>query len=188
MPYHGGNHLASRAVVIDRLVIAVTCLLLAACGAMDALSTSAKGSGAGVQAVLRPTGQGVGQADVRFVDRGNGVLVTVFFTNLPPGTYRIAIHQNPNCRSPNLFSAGPAWAPPDSPRSAEDLIPVIHTDSEGDATLEAQIPGVHTTGPDSLQGRSVVLHAGLHVGAAVPNVPNNRVMCGVIGPGLSFLS
>jgi Cu/Zn superoxide dismutase len=168
------------AVVIDRFVIAVAgpvaCLLLAACGAMDTLSTSAKGSGAGVQAVLRPAVQGVGQADVRFVDRGNGVLVTVFFTNLPPGTYRIAIHQNPNCGSPNLFSAGPAWAPAGSPRT------------DGDATLETQIPGVHTTGPDSLQGRSVVLHAGLHVGAAVPNVPNDRVMCGVIGPALSFLS
>lgn len=166
----------------------MVCLSLAACGAFDAVSTSAKGSGPGVQAVLKPAGGGSGRADVSFADRGDGVLVTIFVTNLPEGDYRVAIHQNANCTSPNLFSAGPAWAPAGSARPAKELLPVFHTDSHGDGTWTAQIPGVHTRGPDSLQGRSVVLHAGSQVGDAVPDVPNDRVMCGVIGAPASFFS
>ena len=174
--------------VLIRITAAVACLALAACGGFDALATSAKGSGKGVQAVLKPAGGGSGRADATFVDRGNGVFATIFITNLPQGAYRVAIHRDANCTSPNLFSAGPAWAPAGSTTPAAELLPVFRTDSSGDATLTVQIAGVRTTGPDSLQGRSVVLHAGTHVDDAVPGVPNNRVMCGVIGPTLSFLS
>jgi Cu/Zn superoxide dismutase len=189
VPYHCGIALfAHRTVVIDRLVAAVACLSLAACGGWNALSTSATGSGVGVQAVLKPAGSGAGQADVRFVDRGDGVFATIFVTNLLPGPYRVAIHQNANCSSPNLFSAGPAWAPPGSARPAKDLMPVFYTNMDGDGTWTVQIPGVHTTGRDSLQGRSVVLHAGTQIGDAVPDAPNDRVLCGVIGSSLSFFS
>lgn len=173
-------------VVIARTVAAVVCLSLSACGGWNKAATSIKGSGPGVQAVLKPASGGTGRGDVTFVDRGDGVFATLYFTNLPEGTYRVAIHQNANCTSPNLFSAGPAWAPAGSTRPADTLIPSFLTDSDGDVNLTMQIPGVHTHGPDSLQGRSVVLHYGEKVGDAVPDVPNNRMMCGVIGPPLSF--
>ncbi|MEP7062340.1 MAG: superoxide dismutase family protein [Betaproteobacteria bacterium] len=171
-----------------RSIAAAACLTLAACGGFDWLSTSIRGSGAGVQAVLKPVGGSSGRADATFVDRGNGVFMTIFLTNLPPGAYRVAIHRDSNCTSPNLFSAGPAWAPAGSVVAPQELLPVFRVDSNGDATLTAQVPGVRTTGPDSLQGRSVVLHAGTRVDEALPGVPNNRVLCGVIGAPQSFLS
>lgn len=171
------------------LLLLVT-LSLAGCGTWNAITTSAGGTGAGLQAVLRPGGAsaGAGLVDVRFVDRGDGVFATVFATNLPPGQYRVAVHQNPNCSSPNLFSAGPAWTPPGSTRTAQELMPEFHTNTDGDATLTVQIHGVHAMGPDGLQGHSVVLHYGSRLDDAVPGQPNNRVLCGVLGAPLSFTS
>jgi Cu/Zn superoxide dismutase len=188
VPYHARFMHALCSPVLLRSIAVAACLALAACGGLDKLSTSIRGSGAGVQAVLKPVGGSSGRADATFADRGDGVLATIFVTNLPPGAYRAAIHRDPNCTSPNLFSAGPAWAPAGSAVAPQDLLPVFHVDSNGDATLTVQVPGVRTTGADSLQGRSVVLHAGTRVGDALPGVPNNRVLCGVIGAPQSFLS
>ena len=171
-----------------RAAVFVICLMLGACSTYDAVSTSAKGSGAAVQAVLRPANGGSGQADVRFVDRGNGVLVTLFATNLLPGVYRLAIQRDANCSSPNLFSAGPAWAPAGSTRPPQELIPVISANSDGDINWSSQVAGLKTTGPDGVMGHSVVLYSGSRVEDAQPGVPNNRLMCGIIGPSLSFLS
>ena len=174
--------------MIRRAAVVFICLMLGACGAFDAMSTSVKGTGPGVQAVLRPSNGGSGQADVRFVDRGNGVLVTMFATNLLPGTYRLAVQRDANCSSPNLFSAGPAWAPPGSVKPPQELIPVIFANSDGDVTWSSQVPGLKTTGPDGVMGHSVVLYSGSRVEDAQPGVPNNRLMCGILGPSLSFLS
>lgn len=159
---------------------------VAGCSAWDAVSQSAVGKGGGVQAVLAPNDRSSGRADVRFVDRGDGVFMTVFVTNLRQGAYRVVIHAVGNCSSPNFFSAGPAWAPPGSARAAKDLTPVFHVSSDGDGTWTVQIPGVHTSGPDSLEGRSVVLHSGSNIDDFVPGVPNNGYMCGVVGPLRSF--
>jgi len=161
---------------------------LAGCGAWDTMSTSAKGSGAGLQAVLRYGGvlSGSGQGDIRFADRGDGVLMTLSVTNLRSGVYRVAIHQNPICSSQNLYSAGPVWEPAGNTRPAREMMPELVTDSDGDGNLTAQIPGIHTTGPDGLQGRSVVLHSGTRIEDAEPGKSNDRVLCGVLGPTLSF--
>ncbi len=163
-------------------------LATAGCSAWDAVSNSAVGKGGGVQAVLAPNDRSTGRADVRFVDRGDGVFMTVFVTNLRLGTYRVVIHANGNCSSPNFFSAGPPWAPAGSARAAKDLTPEFRVSSDGDGTWTVQIPGVHTTGPDGLFGRSVVLHFGANIDEFVPGLPNNGYMCGVIGPLRSFTS
>lgn len=173
--------------MIGRAAVVFICLMLGACSTFDAMSTSAKGTGAGVQAVLRPANGGSGQADVRFVDRGNGALVTMFATNLLPGTYRLAIQRDANCSSPNLFSAGPAWAPPGSVKPPQELIPVIFANSDGDITWSSQVAGLKTTGLDGVMGHSVVLYSGSRVDDAQPGVPNNRLMCGIVGPSLSLV-
>ena len=170
-----------------RSVVAVfAALVVAGCGAWSAVENSAVGQGGGVQAVLSPPGGGPSNFNVRFVDRNDGVFMTVFATNILTGNYRVLIHVNGNCSSPNLFSAGPAWAPAGSAKAANDLTPEFNTNSDGDVTWTVQIPGAHTRGPDGLFGKSVVLHRG-PVTEAAPGVPNERVMCGVIGPLLSFM-
>ena len=48
-----------------------------------------------------------------------GVQVKVNFNGRGPGRYRVMIHANGNCSSPNGFSAGPPWAPPGVPLAEE---------------------------------------------------------------------
>ena len=60
--------------------------------------------------------------------------------------------------------------------------------AEGHGQLSYRMPAVRLEGPDSLQGRSVVIHAGTRVDADIrPGVPNAVVLCGVIGPIRSFM-
>jgi Cu/Zn superoxide dismutase len=118
---------------------------------------------------------------VRIVDYRDGVSVQLAISNLMPGQYRIALHENGNCSSFNLFSAGPPWAPPGATKPATDLLPGFLANQEGNQNgYVAYIPGVHTDGPGSLRGRSVVIHWGFRVEEAMPGQPNNRVACGVL--------
>ena len=41
-----------------------------------------------------------------------GTSLSVYFANVNPGRYRVAIHAQGNCTSPNGFSAGAPWVPP----------------------------------------------------------------------------
>lgn len=121
---------------------------------------------------------------VRVFNARDGVTLQAFFSNLMPGTYRIALHERGNCTSPNLFSAGPAWAPPGSSKAPGELLPPFVTNSEGtEASFVAFIAGVCVDGPTSIRGRSVVLHWGGRVDDAFPGQPNNRLSCGVLETG-----
>ena len=131
--------------------------------------------------------QGVGSAvtgKVRVVDRGDGVTVMVSGSNLPPNQFRVSFNQNPNCTSPNGFSAGPPWAPPGL--NPYELIPLFWN-PDGNAEGTAFIRGVHTTGENGVAGRSVVIYWGSKVTDAKPGVPNNRAACGVFEPASTLL-
>jgi len=147
------------------------------------------GSAPGVEAPMRAVGgTTAAMGTTKFIDRGDGVLLMFTATNLIPGTYRLALHRDPNCSSPNAFSAGPPWAPPDNPRPAATLFPEFRTNSEGDYSMTVRVPGLKTQGPQGLYGHSIVLHWGNSIDEAMPGVPNNRVLCGVIGPVRSFFN
>ena len=134
----------------------------------------------GLVAQLRSPGSAA-TGVVRVYDYRDGVQMQVAVDNLIPGRYRVAFHETGNCRSANLFSAGPAWAPPDSGKSAADLLPPLYTNSEGNQNgYVAYVPGLHTERPPSLRGRSVVIHWGTNVNEAFPGQPNNRIACGVL--------
>lgn len=112
---------------------------------------------------------------------GSGVNVQLTLINSLPGTYLITLHERGNCRSPNLFSAGPAWAPSDSGKSPGDLLPPYATDTEGDIhNYGAFIRGVHVDGPQGLVGKLVVVQFGRGVSDAEPGLPNKRMACGVL--------
>ena len=133
----------------------------------------------GEQAELRAIGGSAVIGKVRVIDRGNAGTVLVSAINIPPGDFRIAFHETPNCSSPNGFSAGPAWAP--AGKRPEDVTPTLHVNSEGRAEMEIRVPGLHAGGVEGVAGRSVVLYAGPHITQARPDVPNERIACGVFG-------
>ncbi|MEO8676692.1 MAG: superoxide dismutase family protein [Casimicrobiaceae bacterium] len=114
-----------------------------------------------------------------------GVQVKVNFNGTGPGRYRVMIHANGNCSSPNGFSAGPPWAPP-GVSLAEEGYPILKNDDS--ASYVIRLAGYQFLGVDGVVGRSVVVHdGGRGTIVAKPDVPNDRIGCGVIGkpgPGL----
>lgn len=152
---------------------------LASCASSKGDSDALRARVGGLVANLRsPNSAATGS--VRVYEYRDGVQVQLYINNLYPGQYRIAFHETPNCRSPNLFSAGPAWAPPGAAKPATELLPGFLANNEGSQTgYVAYVPGLHVDRDPSLRGRSVVIHWGTSVGEAFPGQPNNRIACGV---------
>jgi len=140
----------------------------------------------GEVAPLRAIGGSAVSGKIRVIDRGEGASMLVSMINVPQGDYRIAIHENPNCSSPNGFSAGPAWAPLGT--HPADLIPVQHASSEDRVEASLRVAGLHALGANGVAGHSVVVYAGPRVTEARPDVPNEAIACGVFEPAkpLSF--
>ncbi len=174
------------------VVFAVLVAALAGCGSSGDLQ-GLKGIGAyeerdpGLVAQLHSRSSAVTGA-VRVYDYREGVQIQLAVTNLMPGSYRLALHERGNCSSPNLFSAGPAWAPPGSTKSGADLLPGFTAGQEGQVSgYVVYLKGVRTSGPNSIKGRSFVIHYGDLVGEAFPGQPNNRIACGVLVDGKAIL-
>ena len=91
--------------------LAVACVIalasLASCSSANRGSDALRARVGGLVAQLRSPSSAV-TGSVRVYDYRDGVQVQLYVNNLIPGQYRIAFHETPNCRSPNLFSAGPA--------------------------------------------------------------------------------
>ena len=134
------------------------------------------------QAVLRAIGGSAMSGKVRVIDRGDYASILVSLLNVPQGAFRIAIHETPNCSSPNGFSAGRAWAPPSSGKTPQELIPIQYGNIEQRIELELRIRGLHANGPDGVAGRSIVLYAGTRIEEIRPDVRNDAMACGVFEP------
>ena len=102
--------------------------------------------------------------------------------NLPPGAYRIAFHETPNCSSPNGFSAGAPWAPASSGKTPQELVPTQYGNAEQCVETGLRISGLHANGPNGVAGHSVVLYCGTSVPEIRPDVPNDAIACGVFEP------
>jgi len=134
------------------------------------------------QAVLRAIGGSAMSGKIRVIDRGDGASVLVSLINVPQGPYRIAIHETPNCSSPNGFSAGPPWAPASSGKTPQDLIPIQYGNAEQHLETGLRISGLHASGPNGVAGHSVVLYSGTRVQEIRPDVRNDAIACGVFEP------
>ncbi len=158
---------------------AVAAALLAGCASVREEASMIFPQNEGLVARLRSPNTAATGA-VRVYDFRDGVALQLTIANLLPGSYRIALHERDNCTSPNLFSAGGAWAPAGWTKAPGELLPAFTTNPDGDMNgYVAYIRGVRTEGPQSIRGRSVVIHWGNLVGEAFPGQPNNRVACGV---------
>ena len=170
-----------------RPAVAACVLALAGCGLTkpsDDAPATPPPKASPVGAHLRPIGShNSAQGSVRFVVRGSGVAMLVSLTGLLPGQYRVMVHANGNCSSPNGFSAGPPWAgAPGVPML--DRVPLLNADAAGSGNVTVRLNGVTLAeGPDGLLGRSVILHDGATGPLTTePDAPNQRLACGVIGP------
>jgi Cu-Zn family superoxide dismutase len=135
---------------------------------------------ASADAVLRPIGGSAIRGNVSVIPRKDSVTLSISISGASPGAYRVAIHANGNCSSPNGFSAGPPLviAGADKP-----IVVDFDLSFEVGVALTRRVGGIAPTSPADLNGRSVVVHYGRNGTLdAVPDVPNERVACGVLGP------
>lgn len=155
--------------------------VLAGCSSIKEAGTAIFPNAPGLEAALRGTGSAA-TGTVRIYNYRDGVAIQLAIYNMPPGSYRIALHERGNCSSPNLFSAGPAWAPVGSGKTPQDLLPPFSVNTNQDRdNYVAYIDGARTDGPLSLRGKSVVIHLGSRVDDAIVGRRNNRIACGVLG-------
>lgn len=155
---------------------AATVLALAACASDDLGGKKSPAIGARLQ----PIAGGVGHGLVTFRPYDGGLTVVADVGGFAAGPYRFVVHTTPVCTSPNGFSAGPPFLLPGTGAPVAVPTVIYH---QGTATLTTRVPGIALTGPAGVEGKSVVLHASESGPLdAQPDVPNDRVACGVIGP------
>jgi len=153
---------------------------VALAGALAACATSDGTSRPSIGAKLVPTGGSAMGGGVAFREVDGGLMIAANVTNGTPGAWRVAIHANGNCSSPNGFSAGP---PVLLPGTSLPAVVGVSLNENGIGGISTRLPGLALDGPNGIIGKSVVVHAGA-VGSleAQPGVPNDRSACGVIGP------
>lgn len=142
-------------------------------------------------AVLHPTEGSKVHGAVTFAKEGDKVKVTAHIEGLTPGKHGFHIHEWGDCSSKDGTAAGghfnPAKAPHGAPQAAAAQRHVgdlgnIEANQEGVAHLEWTDPVMTFTGPGSIIGRGVIVHAKADDLKTQPTGDaGGRLACGVIG-------
>ena len=171
--------IAARIHYAGRVAIAAS--LVAGCQGLQEGGLGIFFAGDSVEAPMVAVGGSAASGFAKFSRTSNGVSMQLSMGGLVSGaTYRAVIHANGNCSSPNGFSAGPPWVPAGATERTMAQTGIAVT--AGSLSVVMRIPGIPLDGDNSLVGKSIVLHSGAQGSLeARPDVPNNRVACGVIG-------
>ena len=141
-------------------------------------------------AVLAPTKGSSVSGTVNFTQKGNMVLVDAKVNGLKPDSASgIHIHEKGNCSAADASSAGGHFNPSASQhggtsgtiRHGGDL-GNLKADANGSAQTSIEVGGISLgTGPDSIIGRSVIVHAGTDDLKTQPSGNSGaRAACGLI--------
>ena len=140
-------------------------------------------------AVLHPVGNSGVSGIVTFTQTGNSVDIDARILGLTPGDHGFHIHEFGDCAALDATSAGGHFnpgghehgAPSDSVRHVGDL-GNITADDAGLGTYEALDSFISFSGPNSIIGRAVIVHAGADDLTSQPTgAAGGRIACGVIG-------
>ncbi len=138
--------------------------------------------------VLHPTKGNKVEGIVSFTKVEGGVKIVAEVHNLTPGSHGFHIHEFGDCSSPDGMSAGGHFnpkgtkhgAPDGAERHAGDLGNLV-ADDEGVAHYERVDNVIQLDGPDTIVGRSVVVHSNADDFQTQPTGnAGGRVACGVI--------
>ena len=167
-------------------ILVCCCALLTACSGGGSIFTKKQSA----TAIIAPTkGNGV-SGTVSFTQKGDVVLVEAKINGLKPNaTQGMHIHEKGNCSAPDASSAGGHFNPTSSVHGGPDGatrhggdLGNLKADASGYAQLSEEIVGVSLgTGPNSIVGRSVVVHADEDDLKTQPSGHSGaRVACGLI--------
>ena len=140
-------------------------------------------------ALLAPAKDKTVRGVVTFTQTDKGVKVYAHLAGLTPGKHGFHIHEFGDCTASDLMSAGGHFnptqmshgAPTDEMRHSGDLGNIV-ADEKGMAVLEWVDPAMQLSGPNSIIGHAVVVHAKEDDLKTQPTGnAGGREACGVIG-------
>ncbi len=155
---------------------------------METTHTTAAGPAAAI-AILRPTQGSTALGTIIFTQVESGVRIVAEVEGLTPGRHGFHIHEFGDCSAPDGTSAGghfnptgkPHAGPLDAERHVGDL-GNLEAGQDGRARLDWIDARLTFSGPESIVGRGVIVHAGEDDLASQPTGnAGGRVACGVIG-------
>ncbi len=178
---------------------ALLCVLLV--GAPGPTARAADGMGPQMMAAMQaptmavctvhPLGNSGVHGTVTFTKTEGGVRVQAELTGLSPGEHGFHVHQYGDCSMMDGTCAGghfnPTGAPhggPDAPAGQRHVgdFGNIKADASGKATYDRVDKLIALSGPHSIIGRSIIVHAGRDDLKSQPSGDAGaRVACGVIG-------
>ena len=137
---------------------------------------------------LEPTQGNNVRGTVKFLDEGGKVRVTAEITGLTPGEHGFHVHESGDCSAPDASSAGGHFNPTKQPHAARDAearhigdLGNLTADGNGRAQLDYVDPQLALSGPNSIIGRAVIVHAGRDDLKSQPSGDaGGRVACGTI--------
>ncbi len=139
--------------------------------------------------VLHPLGDSKVMGKVTFTKMADGVHIEAELTGLTPGEHGFHIHEWGDCSSADGTSTGGHFNPTGAPHAGPTVMPRhegdfgnVMADASGKATLHLMDKMVEFSGPNSVIGRGMIVHAGKDDLTTQPSGnAGGRVACGVIG-------
>lgn len=140
-------------------------------------------------AVLSPAPNSKVQGVVTFEKTDKGIKIVADVTGLTPGKHGFHIHEFGDCSSADYASAGSHFmitgeshGAPGGPESHKGDMGNLEADASGTAHLEWVDPGISFHGPNSILGRSVIVHEKEDDLKTQPTGnAGARIACGTIG-------
>ncbi len=172
-----------------RWLILAAGLGLSACQTATPPAEMAEPEIAHAVAVLYPTAGNQTQGIVHFTQTSEGIQVTAEVHGLAPGVHGFHIHEWGDCSAPDATSAGGHFNPTQQPHGSPDS-PQRHVGDLGNLEVGADSTARYSrldtllafTGPRSIIGRAVVVHASADDLTSQPaGNAGGRLACGVIG-------
>ncbi|HET6629026.1 MAG TPA: superoxide dismutase family protein [Woeseiaceae bacterium] len=144
------------------------------------------------EAEILPTeGQTTGGL-IKLTRTAEGVRIQGTVTGLEPGAHGFHIHEKGDCSAVDASSAGGHFNPAGNPHGSPDDPPDQHhlgdfgnitAGENGEAEVNITAPELSMSGPDSVIGKAIVVHAGRDDLKSQPSGDAGaRIGCGVIRP------
>jgi Cu-Zn family superoxide dismutase len=140
-------------------------------------------------AVLQPLGESKVSGKVIFTQKEGALEITGEITGLTPGEHGFHVHEFGDCSAPDGASVGGHFNPTGMPHAcpmadkhhAGDM-GNIKADDEGKVVLQIEDKDLQLSGPTSIIGRSIIVHANRDDCSSQPAGNSGpKIACGVIG-------
>jgi len=140
-------------------------------------------------AVLHPADNSKVSGTIYFTQKDGNVEISGEVTGFSPGLHGFHIHEYGDCSAMDASSAGGHFNPTHMPHAGADSahrhagdLGNVKADESGKAVVRMTDKMIQLHGPNSIIGRSVIVHAGTDDLKTQPSGNSGaRVACGVIG-------